>query len=271
MSLLQTLLVDRAKKWVYVYACICVFACVHTCIYIQFQSNTTGFILVFFFFLYMFVVPFSHSEKSGSHYFKYVYIYLIDRPVYIWSPSCHSSPYLSLKLPCQVTLPGGCIPHPPLAPWDLSSSLLDSSILPIKQARFYPALALTLTSGYHPPHLTWALIPFHPPPHPPPPTLARRLSSPWSGSNFCACHTSIQVLSTFCLGSDTSCWTAFLCWMPSYMGTHLTKYKFPMLGHPFVEIFLFGLLYSVPSHFPCRHFSYLAHSQIPQLHSISFF
>lgn len=67
-------------------------------------------------------------------------------------------------------------------------------------------------------------------------------------SNFCASHTLIQMLSTSCLGSDTSCWAAFLQWMPSYMETHLTKHRFPMPGHAFVEMFLLGLLYSVPGH-----------------------
>lgn len=56
---------------------VCAYGCVHvyvrTCTYIQFQSNIIGFILIFF--LSMFVVPF-HSEKSGSHYLKYIYVYI---------------------------------------------------------------------------------------------------------------------------------------------------------------------------------------------------
>lgn len=38
--------------------------------------------------------------------------------------------------------------------------------------------------------------------------------------------------------------------MPSYMGIHLTKHRFHMLGHPIVEVFLLGLLYSVSDHLP---------------------
>lgn len=131
--------------------------------YVQFHSNTTGFILVFF----LSILEPSFSDNEEPDFISIIYLFVPPIPLYVIHVCGHPLAHLGTLLTLRHTIPGcppltatllvlarpmpGC---PPLPVWALT---------PGCPFWGYPALALTPMWGSHPgrslPSSVWALHP----------------------------------------------------------------------------------------------------------------